>query len=90
MMTKYEKSKLMAEARKKHLANIEELRGKLADARDLLAVIPDSGFDTSRERQTVREEIKTLSEFMADEEAALKSTFEDEAAADEIISKLGI
>ena len=89
-MTKYERAKAMEEARAKHESNIKELTEKMSEAKHLLAAIPNKGFDNSRERLTVKEEIRKIADFLADEKAAYKATFEDEETANSVISKLGI
>lgn len=88
MMTKYEREQLLARERIIRMANIKDLRDQLDEARNLLASIPSEGFDTFQEQRTVRAEIRKLSDFLADEERALKATYEDEATAQDIVDKL--
>lgn len=87
-MTKYEREQLLAKERVIRKANIKELREQLDEARNLLASIPNNGFDTFMEQRTVRAEIRKLLDFIADEERALKATYEDEATAQSIVDKL--
>ena len=87
-MTKYEREKLLAKERVIRQANINEIRSKLDEARNILACIPDESFDTFQEKRTVRAEIRKLSDFLADEERALKATYEDEATAQDVVNKL--
>lgn len=89
-MTKYEREKLLAKERVIRQANINEIRSKLDEARNVLASIPNDGFITFQEQRTVRAEIRKLSDFLADEERALKATYEDEATAQDIVNKLSL
>ena len=89
-MTKYEREKLLAKERVIRQANINEIRSKLDEARNILACIPDESFDTFQEQRTVRAEIRKLSDFLADEERALKATYEDEATAQDVVDKLSL
>ena len=87
-MTKYEREQLLAKERVIRRANIKDLRDQLEEARNLLASIPSDSFDTFLEQRTVRAEIRKLSDFLANEEMALKATYEDEATAQDVVNKL--
>ena len=89
-MTRYEREKLLAKERVIRQANINEIRSKLDEARNVLASIPNDGFITFQEKRAVRAEIRKLSDFLADEERALKATYEDEATAQDIVDKLSL
>lgn len=89
-MTKYDLEIQRQGERVLRKNNIEQLQERLEDARNLLASIPDDGLNTINEKRIVRAEIRKLSDFLIDEERAYKATFEDEAAADVIASKMGL
>ena len=89
-MTKYELEQQRQAERVLRQHNIEQLRERLEDARNLLASIPDDGYNTVVEKRIVRAEISKLSDFLIDEERAYKATFEDEDKANDVLNKMGL
>ena len=81
-LSKYQQELLNEEKRVKHTTNILILKGKLKEARLCLAVMGnDPDYDSVMERKLVRAEIDKLADFLEDEMAAYKATFEDEGIA---------
>lgn len=88
-MTKYDREQANKATRAIREANIAELAEQRKELRDLLAVIPrGAGFDTDRERDRVTDEIKHLSELIADEERAISELSEDASTAQQIVNNM--
>ena len=88
-LTKYQRELLNEEKRAQHTANILILKGKLKEARMCLAVMGnDPGYESVMERNVVKAEIGKLANFLDDEMAAYKATFEDEGKANAAVSTM--
>lgn len=77
-MTKYEHELMMQEEREKRSGNIEELKKKIEENKDLLAVMPHFSvgtFEQGKDWRFMSDRLKWLEDMLADEQKAYKDTF---------------
>lgn len=78
-MTKYEHELMMQEERKKRSGNIEELKKKIEENKDLLAVMPHFSVGTLKQGNDWRfmfDRLQWLEGLLADEQKAFNATFQ--------------
>lgn len=69
--TKYEQKRAAGERAKEIKANIADIEAQLAEAKDILQVIPTHGWEAQQERTEVLERITELNQYLNDERQAL-------------------
>lgn len=80
--TKYEQKRAADERAKEIKANIADIEAQLAEAKDILRVIPTQGWEAQQERKEVRKRIDELEAYLNDERQALAEC--DTATAEEV------
>lgn len=70
--TKYEQKRAANERAKEIKANIADIEAQLAEAKDILLVIPTQGWEAQQERKEVHKRISELEAYLKDERLALK------------------
>lgn len=69
--TKYEQKRAADERAKEIKANIADIEAQLAEAKDILRVIPTQGWEAQEERKEVHKRIGELEAYLKDERQAL-------------------
>lgn len=70
--TKYEQKRAADERAKEIKANIADIEAQLAEAKDILQVIPTQGWEAQQERKEVHKRIVELEAYLKDERQALQ------------------
>lgn len=84
--TKYEQKRAANERAKEIKANIADIEAQLAEAKDILQVIPTQGWEAQQERKEVHKRIVELEAYLKDERQALSEL--EEGDVDAIVSNL--
>lgn len=82
--TLYEQKRAADERAKEIKANIADIEAQLAEAKDILRVMPTQGWEAEQERKVVRERIAQLERYLQDEREALAECNLSEHEAQEI------
>lgn len=80
--TKYEQKRAADERAKEIKANIADIEAQLAEAKDILLVIPTQGWEAQQERKEVHKHIDELEAYLDDERKALSEC--NTATAEEV------
>ena len=76
--TKYEQKRAADERAKEIKANIADIEAQLAEAKDILQVIPTQGWEAQQERKEVHKRISELEAYLNDERKALSECVSDD------------